>query len=140
MDMEDDLRKIRLQKTWNPNKLLDDIAAVEVQYGCVLSNAKKSAVIIHAGKTHYALLMAMLGSAKRAAHNMNATAEELVAKMNLQCRIMGLGTGKTGDDDDVVETTPSNFGGTCYHCRKPGHRKADCPLLKNGNSGRNNQN
>ena len=33
MDMEDDLQKIKLQKTRDPKKLLDDIAAVEVNTG-----------------------------------------------------------------------------------------------------------
>ncbi len=110
--MEDDLQKIRLQKTRDPKKLLDDIAAVEVQYGCILSDAKKSAVIIRAGKTHYASLMAMLGSVCRAANNRNTKVEKLVAEMHLQYRIMGLGSGKMGNDDDVVETALSNFGGT----------------------------
>ncbi len=41
MDMEDDLRKIKLQKTQDPKKLLDDIAAVEVQYRYILADAKK---------------------------------------------------------------------------------------------------
>ena len=128
MDMEDDLQKIKLQKTRDPKKLLDDIAAVEVQYGCMLTETKKAGVVIRAGKTHYASLMAMMGSTTRAAHNRNATAEELVAEMHLQYRIMGLDTGKTGDDNDVVKTSLSNFPGTCYHCGKPGHRKADCQL------------
>ncbi len=94
MDMEDNLRKIKLQKTRDPKKLLDDIAAVEVQYGCMLAETKKAGVVICAGKTHYASLMAMMGSATRAAHNRNETAEELVAEMYLQYRIMGLDTGK----------------------------------------------
>ncbi len=84
MDMEDDLQKIKLQKTWDPKKLLDNIAAVEVQYGCILADAKKAVVVICVGKTHYASLMAMLGSMTRAVHNRNVTAEELVAEMHLQ--------------------------------------------------------
>ncbi len=114
-----------MQKTWDTKKLLDNIAAVEVQYRCILSDAKKSAVIIRVGKMHYTSLMAMLGSTIRAAHTTNTTAEELVAEMHLQYKIMGLDTGKTGGGDVVVETALSNFPGTCYHCGKPGHQKAD---------------
>ena len=35
MDMEDDLRKIKCARTRDPKKILDNIVAIKVQYGCV---------------------------------------------------------------------------------------------------------
>ncbi len=46
MDIEDNLRKIKLLKTQDPKKLLGDIRAVEVQYGYALSETKKATVVI----------------------------------------------------------------------------------------------
>ncbi len=40
MDMDDDLCKIKLHQYKDPKNLLDDIAVVKVQYGCVLSKEK----------------------------------------------------------------------------------------------------
>ena len=57
MDMEDDLRKIKLHKKKDPKDLLDNIAAVEVRYGCVLSPEKKAAVVVHAGNFDYAAVI-----------------------------------------------------------------------------------
>ena len=39
-----------------------------------------------------------------------------------------------------LQNTP--FHGNCHHCGKPGHRKSECPLLKNKfkGKGRSNQN
>ena len=46
MDIEEDLRRIKLAKTCDPNKLLVNIAVIEVQYECVLVAAKKASVVI----------------------------------------------------------------------------------------------
>ena len=46
MDTDDNMRKIKLPQPWDPKKLLDNITAVEVQYGWVLSKPKKVIVVI----------------------------------------------------------------------------------------------
>ena len=52
MDMEDDIRKIKCAKQRDPKKILNGIAAVEVQYGCNLSDSKKAACVVRAGRTN----------------------------------------------------------------------------------------
>ncbi len=79
MDMEDDLCKIKLHKKKDPKNLLDDIAAVKVQYGCVLLKEKKAAVVVWAGKFDYAAVITVTGTTIRARNNHGATVEELVA-------------------------------------------------------------
>ena len=41
VDINDELCKIKINKQTDPKTLLDDIAAVEVQYGCMLFKEKK---------------------------------------------------------------------------------------------------
>ena len=53
MDMEDDLRKIKCARTCDPKKILDNSVAIKVQYGCVLSASKKTAIVVQAGRANY---------------------------------------------------------------------------------------
>ena len=137
--MEDDLRKIKCTKTRDPKKILDNIAAVEVQYGCALSPSKKTVVVVSAGRAHYAPVIAIARTTVWANNSgRKPTAAELVAKMHKQYCIMGGGNNNaTNDDEEMVETALSTFEGTCYHCGGIGHRKVQCPFLK-GKGGKNN--
>ncbi len=46
MNVEEDLRKIKLSKIRNPKKLLDNIAAIKIQYGYVLPGTKKASMVL----------------------------------------------------------------------------------------------
>ena len=43
--MEDDSRKLKLPRGKDPKELLTDMAAIEVQYKCIMTERKKAAVI-----------------------------------------------------------------------------------------------
>ena len=74
-DMEDDLRKIKCAKQRDFKKILNDIAAVEVQYGCDFSDSKKAACVVRAGRANYAAIIAVTGTPVRVQHNRAAMAE-----------------------------------------------------------------
>ena len=99
MDMEDELCKIKLHNKKDPKNLLNDIAAVEVRYRCVLSPDKKAAVVVCTGKFNYAAVITVTGTTIRAGSNRGATAEELVAKIHRQFCILG-GKNKDTNKDD----------------------------------------
>ena len=108
------------------------IAEVEVRYGCTLSDTKKAAVVVRAGRKDYAAVITMTGTSVRVAHSRAATAKELTDQMYKQWRIAGNQAGEKGDrsrkakdDDEEVETALSNV--TCYGCGETGHKKAECP-------------
>ncbi len=69
MGMKDNLRKVKCVKTRDPKKVLDDIVAVEVQYGCPLSDKKKNAVVGRAGRKNYAAVMVVTRTMVKAAKN-----------------------------------------------------------------------
>ena len=82
MDMEDDLRRIKCAKQRDPKKILTDIAAVAVQYSCNLSDSKKAACGVRAGRANYAAIIAVTGTSIRGQHNRAVTGEELVAEIH----------------------------------------------------------
>ncbi len=140
MDMEDDLCKIKLHKKKDPKDLLDDIAAVKVQYKCVLLKDKKAAVVVRAGKFDYAAVITVTGTTIRVGNNRGDTAEELVAEMHKQFCISGGKNKEDDDDDDMKETALSaNSDIECYYCGQKGHKKNNCPKLQN-QSGNNQGN
>ena len=117
MDMEDDLQKIKLHKKKDPKILLDDIAAVEVQYGCVLLKDKKAAVVVHTGKFDYDAVITVTGTTIRANHARVPTAKELATEIHKQYCIPG-GRNKEADNDDDVKdgALSANSDIECYHC------------------------
>ena len=58
MDMEDALAKIRLGAKEDPWDLNDKIAAVQIKYSHKIADTRKAAIIMRAGKAHYAAIMA----------------------------------------------------------------------------------
>ena len=50
MEMEDDLRKLKLPKGKDPKELLADMAAIEVQYKYRMTDIRKVAVVLRAGE------------------------------------------------------------------------------------------
>ena len=140
MDMEDDLHKIKLHKKNDPKDLLDDIAAVEVRYRCTLLPDKKAAVVVRTGKFDYAAVIKVTGTTVRGSKAQGATAEELVAEMHKQYCILGGRNKEASDDDNLKEMALSaNSDIECYHCGQKGHKKNNCPKLRN-QSGNNQGN
>ena len=52
MEQEEALSKIKLSKSKNPKDVLDEIAAIESNYGVTLEEKKKSALMLRLGKDH----------------------------------------------------------------------------------------
>jgi len=99
MKMEDDLRKIDLPRDNDPKKLLAKMAAIQVQYSCIMTESRKAAVVLRAGSTDFSVIMAMKASLVQAIFKRPATAAELVADMHKQYRIARNKTGKETDEE-----------------------------------------
>ena len=50
MDMEDELAKLKIKKNENPKDIVDEIAAIQIKYGCVINDARKTSIIMRAEK------------------------------------------------------------------------------------------
>ncbi len=101
MNMDDELWNIKLSKRNDTKILLDDIAAVEVQYGCALLPEKKAAAVVRAGKFDYAAVVTVTGTTIKVGSNRGATSEELVAEMHKQFCISGRKNDESDKDDEV---------------------------------------
>ena len=143
MDMEDELAKLKIKKNENPKDIADAIAAIQIKYGCVINDARKAAIIMRAGKAHYAAVLTTTANLIRITKSRGATANEYLTEMHMQWRIENKSGGK--DDDEEVNKAaladPSflgKFNGKCYKCGKTGHRAANYPNGNSGGSGNGN--
>ena len=142
MDMEDELAKIRITAKEDPWKVVDKIAVGQIKYSKAISEVRKVAIIIRAGKSHYAQVITATSQLIRRTENRPATSRELLNEMRTQWRIEN--RGGANEDDTPTEATlasqsKSKFDGVCYNCGEKGHKAKDCPNPKSGNGGGNNK-
>lgn len=76
--LNDKIRQLRLSHGYDQNKILEELAAFEVQYGCTLSEKKKVAVVLRVGKHEYVSIMMVTSTQIR------ATVRDLVVLMRRQ--------------------------------------------------------
>ena len=82
MDMESELREIRLGKERNPKEILRDMAAIEAKYKLKIGEKKKVALVLRMGRNEYATSMATTGNNVRKRESCEATTKELVEEMH----------------------------------------------------------
>ena len=138
-EMEEDLRKIRLPKKKDPKVILEDIAAIEIQYAINLMDKQRAALVLRVGRDNYPVAMTITNSQVCALSGRGITAKELNDAMHKQWRVTW-GT-KTPDtkkcyDDGGHETAPTDVDKTgdanhgaksmkCYHCGSDKHYTKD---------------
>ena len=89
MDMEGELREIRLGKEKNPKEILRDMSAIEAKYKLKIGEEKKAGFVLRIGQDEYATSMATAGNNVRKREYREATAKELVEEMYREWRIRG---------------------------------------------------
>ena len=81
MDMEDELREIKLGKNSNPKEILRDMASIEAKFKLTIPETKKAAFVLRIGKNEYKTSMATTGNNIRRRADREATAKELIEEM-----------------------------------------------------------
>ena len=84
MDMEEELSKLRIKKSKNPKDINDSIAAISIKYGCKLNDKRKAAIILRAGRAHYAAVLTATTTMIRTTKGRAATPKELLDDMYTQ--------------------------------------------------------
>ena len=147
MEMEEELDKIKLTASKDPNTILDDIARIQVKYSCSLDEKKKAATVMRAGRKVYAQQIASTVEIKKEVHSRVPTANELVQAMHKQWRIKSMRSKKNDDDsdDDGNEVALANADGggnpniICYKCGKKGHKANKCKSKGRQGNGNGNK-
>ena len=101
--MDDDLRKLKLLRDKDPNELLADMAAIEVQFKCNMTEREKALVVLQAGRNDYSVIVTITRSMVKASLSRPATVAKLAAEMHKQYRIVVQKTDKKikkGADDN----------------------------------------
>ncbi len=133
VELEQALMKIKLAKGANPKTLVDKLASLEAQYCTTIPESKKKAIVWNAASgAQYGSIVTVTNDMTKLVSLREATAQELCTAMHRQWRMTA---GNTDDGDAGVETGETalastnngKFSGTCFLCKKAGHRKADCP-------------
>ena len=131
MDMEDELAKVRISAKEDPWKVIDKIAAIQTKYSKIIDEKRKLAIIIRAGKQHYAQVMTATSQLIRHTEKRSPTSREMLNEMRTQWRIEN--RGPTSEDEDkpteasLANQNTKKFGGKCYNCGESGHKASDFP-------------
>ena len=142
--MEEEISKIKLSRNEDPETIVDKLAAIQVQYGAILSDEKRAAVVIKAGRANYASTITALCRLMQKTEKRDPTMSELIQDMQSEWRISDKGKKGNGDNE-ANETALANAGSDkkalskkkCYLCHKKGHLAKDCPS-PNNNGGKSN--
>ena len=137
IDMEDELREIRLGKERNPKEIIRDMAAIEAMYKLKIGEETKAGFVLRIGRDDYATSMATTGNNVGKRESREATAKELVQEMYREWQIRGGKPSKSRDDElnrkaeTVLSSRQSNKRSKyCYNCGSKYHRRNDFPLFR----------
>ena len=124
------LMDLKLSKREDPEKLLDEMAMIELEYQVDVEEKQRIAAVVKAAGPQYADAIRLAQSNKGSA----VTADDLVEEMCKSWRISG---GKSDDDtprggdETVLASTNVGNSDKCYNCGEEGHKANGCPKRSN---------
>ena len=126
VEMSERLSEVSMKTNEDPATLFTQLAAIKTQFKTLkVSEAAMIAVVLKAAPEMYDLVLTSLQVQKK----MELKVIDLRETMNVYYR--GKVKSKDGDKDTGdKELNLSAFEGTCYDCKKPGHKSYQCPNKK----------
>ena len=96
MEMEEEISKIKLGCNDDPETIVDKLAAIQVQYGAILSDEKRAAVVIKAGRANYESTITALCRLMQKTEGRDPMMSELIQDMQSEWRISDKGKKGSG--------------------------------------------
>ena len=136
VELRRSLNKISMSKGQDPAKLFEQIYSIQNRSKIEIPEEDFVAVVLDAASEEYQAVLTneqtRLGSELKV--------KNLEDAMRNHYRNISKKTGSSNDDEskEITLSSVNSFGGICFHCKKRGHRIADCPDKKK--NGGNNSN
>ncbi len=137
VELERMLAQTKLRGKEDPNILLQQINALEVQYRVTIEDKKKAATIMAATTSEYQPVITSLV----ATHGENVPIEELMSQLFIHWRglyggqqknvLMSKIQGNTIQSDGKELTLAGMSNVRCWYCKQAGHKANNCPEKKN---------
>lgn len=142
VEMRARLNKVHMKKGANPKVLFEQLAAVQNTFKdseITVNEEDMIAVVMGQAPKEYTTIL----STEQQLRGDELKLADLERAMNYHWRISGA-EGHDGDKDESTELGLSSFSGTCYKCKKQGHKAYQCKESgssyeskpNNGNKGR----
>ena len=134
VEMRTRLNNVKLSAGENPKAMFEQLAAIDNAYKNREQHVEEDdmvAVVLGQAPKMYTTVL----TTEQRIRGDNLKLKDLELAMNAQWRISGAGVN-ANEDDNGTELGLSSFTGTCYKCKKSGHKAYQC---KAGGSGSSNQ-
>ena len=128
VELRRSLNAIKMKKGQDPGKLFEQIYSIQNRSKIEIPEADFVAVILDAASEEYQAVL----TSERARLKEDITVTDLEETMRSHWHTLSTRNNKSDADDEGKEIALANvsFGGTCFLCKKKGHRIKDCPEKK----------
>ena len=137
VELRRSLNKIQMKKGTDPAKLFEQIYLIQNRSKIEIQEIEFVAVILEAASEEYHAVL----SSEQARLKDDLKVSDLENVMRNHWRTISSKSGSNDNDEEGKEVALAavgkGFSGTCFLCKKKGHRIADCPQKKNKNSNNN---
>lgn len=134
-EFKNDLNRVSFGKaTSNPDKMFDQISKLQNKYGLIDYKIDWNEIVAHVIRIMPYGYQFLLTKYTRKKDNTEETFEDLeneICEFYRQTNTAADSKQKNDEEEDAeVSLMASNFKGTCFTCKKQGHKASECPNQK----------
>ena len=131
VELRRSLNKLSMKEGQDPSKLFEQVYLIQNRSKVEIPEADFVAAILDSASKEYQAVL----TAEQVRRGDELSVADLEDVMRKHWRTLSGNKKHQDDDNEGKEITLMNFGGTCFNCKKKGHRIKDCPDKAKGSSG-----